>query len=108
MSVGTGTHAAFFYGTLMHPKILRRVIGHEGDRLEICPAVLMDHTRHHVKHADYPAVLPYEKSKELFERGLSREEKSVRGTLVVGLTNKDIHFLDVFEGNVCVFTGHRP
>lgn len=25
----------------MHPKILRRVIGHEGDRLEICPAVLM-------------------------------------------------------------------
>lgn len=41
MSVGTGTHAAFFYGTLMHPKILRRVIGHEGDRLEICPAVLM-------------------------------------------------------------------
>jgi hypothetical protein len=34
------THA-FFYGTLMHPKILERVIKNDGSHLEICPAVLM-------------------------------------------------------------------
>lgn len=33
--------AAFFYGTLMHPKILLRVIGNDGAHLEICSAVLM-------------------------------------------------------------------
>ena len=33
--------SAFFYGTLLHPKILRRVIGNDGSHLEICPAVLL-------------------------------------------------------------------
>jgi hypothetical protein len=33
--------SAFFYGTLLHPKILRRVIGNDGTHLEICPAVLL-------------------------------------------------------------------
>lgn len=56
---------AFFYGTLMHPKILERVIRNDGSHLEICPAALMvrpylrlenwllihdqEHTRHKVK-----------------------------------------------------------
>ena len=35
------THSAFFYGTLLHPSILRRVIGHEGAQLRICPALLL-------------------------------------------------------------------
>ncbi|KAI0065101.1 hypothetical protein BV25DRAFT_1822215 [Artomyces pyxidatus] len=91
--------SAFFYGTLMHPKILQRVIGNNGNHLEICPAVLMGYTRHHVKWADYPAILPYEKSKHLFKHDLSAEENSVRGTLVIGLTQSDIEFLDVFEGD---------
>lgn len=34
-------HAAFFYGTLMHPMILRRVINNSGNHLKICPAVLL-------------------------------------------------------------------
>ena len=34
-------YTAFFYGTLLHPAILRRVIGHEGQKLEICPALLL-------------------------------------------------------------------
>ena len=34
-------YSAFFYGTLMHPSILRRVIGHEGADLLICPAILL-------------------------------------------------------------------
>lgn len=33
--------SAFFYGTLMHPKILKRVIGNDGSHLQICPAVLL-------------------------------------------------------------------
>ncbi|KAI0661652.1 hypothetical protein C8Q70DRAFT_966296 [Cubamyces menziesii] len=97
------THSAFFYGTLLHPTILRRVIGHKGDQLEMCPALLLDHTRHKIRHADYPAVLPYAKSRTLFidsGRGdLPPEERTVRGTLVRGLSNEDIARLDLFEGD---------
>lgn len=93
------THTAFFYGTLIHPAILRRVIGHEGPELQIAPALLLDYTRHRIKHADYPGIVPYEKSKSIFRRDLSREENSVRGTLVTGLTDQDVEHLDVFEGD---------
>ena len=34
------TYNAFFYGTLLHPKVLRRVIRHTGANLKISPAVL--------------------------------------------------------------------
>lgn len=33
--------SAFFYGTLMHPKILKRVLHNDASHLQICPAVLM-------------------------------------------------------------------
>lgn len=33
-------YTAFFYGTLLHPSILRRVIGHHGTDLRISPALL--------------------------------------------------------------------
>ncbi|KII87642.1 hypothetical protein PLICRDRAFT_42147 [Plicaturopsis crispa FD-325 SS-3] len=91
--------SAFFYGTLMHPKILRRVIGNDGAHLQICPAVLLEYTRHQIQHADYPGIVPYTKSRALFNRELDAEERSVRGTLVTGLTASDIALLDVFEGN---------
>ena len=32
--------SAFFYGTLMHPQILRRVLQNDGAHLRICPAIL--------------------------------------------------------------------
>ena len=35
------SYSAFFYGTLLHPSILRRVIGHQGHELELCPALLV-------------------------------------------------------------------
>lgn len=35
------TYSAFFYGTLMHPKVLQRVIGVGGKHLQIAPAVLL-------------------------------------------------------------------
>lgn len=36
----TEGNTAFFYGTLMHPKILKRVITHEGAELEVAAAIL--------------------------------------------------------------------
>ncbi|KAI9459421.1 hypothetical protein BJY52DRAFT_1186388 [Lactarius psammicola] len=90
--------SAFFYGTLVHPKILKRVLGNDASHLKICPSILSDYTRHKVKDADYPAILPCERSRELLGRELTSEENSVRGTLVSGLTVEDVALLDVFEG----------
>ena len=91
----TMSHTAFFYGTLMAPPVLHRVIwGSQtpptpahASLLHIRPAVLHAHRRHKVKHADYPAILPVD------ARSL------VRGTLVEGLTDGDIWRLDIFEGS---------
>ncbi|KAF2191700.1 hypothetical protein K469DRAFT_718727 [Zopfia rhizophila CBS 207.26] len=88
-----GSHTAFFYGTLMAPPVLHRVIwGNtsppeiQKSALKIRPAILHKFQRHKVKHADYPAILP------------ANSTTSVRGTLVTGLTNGDIWRLDIFEG----------
>ncbi|KAJ7494766.1 hypothetical protein B0H11DRAFT_1857826 [Mycena galericulata] len=91
--------SAFFYGTLMHPKILRRVIGHDGDDLKICPAALLNFTRHCVKYADYPGIIPYSEGRSLFKHEIDREACSVRGTMVTGLSKSDIALLDLFEGS---------
>ncbi|KAG8985060.1 hypothetical protein FRB90_004958 [Tulasnella sp. 427] len=91
---------AFFYGTLMHPKILKRVIDHEGAELEVAAAILFDHTRFHVKLCDYPAVVSSDiGSQVLSGRTLSDDDKAVRGVVVKGLTARDILMLDVFEGD---------
>ncbi|TFK40393.1 hypothetical protein BDQ12DRAFT_648908 [Crucibulum laeve] len=95
---GEGSHSGFFYGTLMHPKILKKVIKNEGEHLQFCSALLLDYTRHEVMHADYPGIVPYSKGKALFDRELSQEERSVRGTLVTGLTHHDMRLLNLFEG----------
>lgn len=89
------SHTAFFYGTLMAPPVLHRVIwGSQtpptpahASLLSIRPAILHAHQRRHVKSADYPAVIP------------SSATSSVRGTLVTGLTDGDIWRLDIFEGD---------
>jgi gamma-glutamylcyclotransferase (GGCT)/AIG2-like uncharacterized protein YtfP len=93
----TMSHTAFFYGTLMAPQVLHRVIwGSQtpptpahASLLRIRPAILHAHRRHKVKHADYPAILPTKDS----------AKASVRGTLVEGLTDGDIWRLDIFEGS---------
>lgn len=86
------TYTAFFYGTLMSPPILHRVLfltsrpaDHLSSRLTISPATLHNYCRHRVRDADYPGVVP-------------EEGKSVRGTYVTGLTRANISNLDVFEG----------
>lgn len=85
---------AFFYGTLMSPAVLRRVIF--GQALPDStthrtlpapqPALLQNFQRHRVDGADYPAIIPQNGS-------------SVRGTLVTGLTDGDWWRLDIFEGS---------
>lgn len=52
------------------------------------------------QHADYPAVLPYRRSRELYEHDLPPEGRVVRGTLVRDLEQADIELLDIFEGDV--------
>ncbi|KAF7374863.1 Phosphoric monoester hydrolase [Mycena sanguinolenta] len=91
--------SAFFYGTLMHPKILTRVIHNDGSHLQICQAVLLKYTRHKVKFADYPGIVPYSQSHVFFDQELDRDACSVRGTMVTGLTKTDLQFLDIFEGD---------
>ncbi|THV07394.1 hypothetical protein K435DRAFT_710241 [Dendrothele bispora CBS 962.96] len=91
--------SAFFYGTLMHPKILLTVIDNNGSHLRLTPAVLLNYTRHKVKNQVYPGIVPYKRGRELFIRELEQEERSVRGMLVTGLTEEDIECLDQFEGD---------
>jgi hypothetical protein len=93
----TMAHTAFFYGTLMAPPVLHRVIwGSQtpptpahASLLRVRPAILHAHRRHKVKHADYPAILSTNPT----------SSSSVRGTLVEGLTDGDIWRLDIFEGS---------
>ncbi len=57
--------------------------------------------------ADFPAIVPRERSEGVMERGLTSEESSVRGTLVMGLTAEDVATLDAFEGDVCIRSFHH-
>jgi len=91
-----GSHTAFFYGTLMAPRVLDRVCHgpdlpnsttrHINAALTIRPALLKGFRRHRVLHADYPGIVP-------------DETGTVRGTVVSGLTDGDIWRLDIFEGD---------
>jgi hypothetical protein len=51
----------------------------------------------------YPGIVPFSQSHDkLFKarNDLSQEDRCVRGTLVTGLTIRDIRLLDFFEGTV--------
>ncbi|KDQ18166.1 hypothetical protein BOTBODRAFT_29503 [Botryobasidium botryosum FD-172 SS1] len=93
---------AFFYGTLMHPKILRRVLGDDGAHLRICGAILPGYSRRKVRNASYPAVISWPEAARLFgdEETAPQEEQCIRGTLVYGLTQEDRVRLDYFEGGM--------
>lgn len=94
-------------------------------------------TIHVRQDADYPAILPYWRSRSMFDHDpkpdhdlkldhdfksdhdleldhdpkpdhnlkvdhdLKPDQRSVRGSLVSGLTDQDIEQLDIFEGDVC-------
>ncbi|KAI5451918.1 hypothetical protein NCC49_001219 [Naganishia albida] len=93
------TEDFFFFGTLMVPQILTRVLGHKGEGLTFQDAILPGYVRHCVKGADYPGILHVDDSRRLLQREVTTEESIVRGTFVRGLSLADVHALDVFEGD---------
>lgn len=97
------THTAFFYGTLMAPAVLHRVIHGttkpepwQRDLITIRPALLHAYRRHKVSGADYPAICP---AKLSCNDTVVSTTASVRGSLVTGLNAQDIRRLDIFEGD---------
>ncbi|OHE96735.1 AIG2-like family protein [Colletotrichum orchidophilum] len=89
----SGPHTAFFYGTLMEPKVFFTVVQGNGnpsqaikDLYTFTPAILHDYTRHRVQFADYPGMI-------------SEAGGSVLGIYATGLTDANILKLDFFEGS---------
>ncbi|KAI1339028.1 AIG2-like family-domain-containing protein [Xylariaceae sp. FL0016] len=90
----SGTHAAFFYGTLMAPEVFFTVCYRSSienvsvlkSLHEFKPAILHGYCRRRVKLADYPGIIP-------------DTDHEVRGMYVTGLTDANMHHLDVFEGS---------
>lgn len=88
----------------MAPQVLHRVISGSPyssaaasrSAITSTPAILHNHRRHRVKHADYPAVIPISPSSS---PSSSSSSPSVRGTYVTGLTRADMYRLDLFEGD---------
>jgi len=100
----------------MAPQILHRVIHGRADPepwqkalLTFQPAVLHGYQRHRVRGADYPAIVRASGSSQSTERTEEEPENeaeathsartSVLGTLVSGLTEGDVHRLDIYEGS---------
>ncbi|KAI1827560.1 AIG2-like family-domain-containing protein [Xylaria intraflava] len=89
-----GTHAAFFYGTLMAAEVFFTVCYRfSSENVAVLkslhqfqPAMLHGYCRRRVKHADYPGITPDPKHE-------------VRGVYVTGLTDANIFHLDQFEGS---------
>ncbi|KAL4804900.1 putative disease resistance protein Aig2 [Aspergillus unguis] len=114
-----GDHVLFFYGTLMAPQILHRVIHGsptpeqwQKDLVRFRPAILHDFRRHRVRGADYPGIIRARTQTQMQTSQKGAEEEtiaaplpgsessaSVLGTVVSGLTDGDIHRLDIFEGS---------
>jgi hypothetical protein len=89
----------------MSPQILHRVIHGRANpepwqkaTLHFQPAILHGYRRHRVRNADYPGILPVAGTEESSGTKTS-PTTSVMGTLVSGLTDGDVHRLDVFEGD---------
>ncbi|GAW25577.1 putative disease resistance protein [Rosellinia necatrix] len=89
-----GTHAAFFYGTLMAPEVFFTVCYRNStDNIAVLrslhkfqPAILHGYCRRRVQFADYPGMTP-------------DQEHEVRGMYVTGLTTANMYHLDQFEGS---------
>ncbi|OBT67462.1 hypothetical protein VE03_03069 [Pseudogymnoascus sp. 23342-1-I1] len=85
---------AFVYGTLMVPQILYRVCYNTENplpevvsHLRLTPALLRNYSRRKVLRADFPGII-------------AQTNHSVLGTVISGLTNEDVKWLDHFEGDM--------
>ncbi|CAG7964096.1 unnamed protein product [Penicillium nalgiovense] len=103
-----GDHVLFFYGTLMVPQILHRVIHGQADpepwqkaMLRFQPAILHGYRQHRVENADYPGIVAVPETQPETESPAPKTSAgtSVIGTLVSGLTDGDVYRLDRFEGS---------
>ena len=90
----------------MAPQMLHRVIHGSASpepwqkaTLKFQPAVLHGYRRHRVRGADYPGIVLAEKATESSSASPSSSRTSVLGTLVSGLTDGDVHRLDIYEGS---------
>ncbi|KAK4169053.1 AIG2-like family-domain-containing protein [Cladorrhinum sp. PSN259] len=88
-----GSHAAFFYGTLMAPEVFYTVCYNSKDVPKairdlhtFTPAILHGYCRRRVRFAVYPGMV-------------EDSAHSVRGMYVTGLTAANIGHLDNFEGS---------
>lgn len=103
----------------MAPQILHRVIHGsptpqqwQKDLIRFRPAILHDYQRHRVRNADYPGIIqgpttqapasstepPAIETEKTDSLG-PNSHASVLGTVVSGLTDGDLHRLDIFEGS---------
>ncbi|KAK0561075.1 hypothetical protein OC861_005995 [Tilletia horrida] len=98
-----GTHTLFFYGTLVHPAILERVIGNPGAHLRVRTAILPAYATWHVTNVDYPALVSLSNRQPIVPQGqdaaTAAKTTVVPGTVVSGLTDSDLRYLDLFEGD---------
>ncbi|EPE05013.1 disease resistance protein [Ophiostoma piceae UAMH 11346] len=88
------TASSFFYGTLMAPEVFFTVCYRLGrppaaliKQHPFQDAMLHGYTRHRVQGQDYPGIIED-----------STEGACVRGMLAEGITETNMHRLDVFEG----------
>ncbi|PWN44454.1 hypothetical protein IE81DRAFT_340100 [Ceraceosorus guamensis] len=93
-----GKHDAFFYGTLIHPAVLRRIIGRACD-LPVSLAILPGYTAQRVHHAEYPALVSLPDLPDLLAKSDRNSHSYTRGVLVKGLSAADVLALDTFEGD---------
>lgn len=74
----------FAYGTLQVPEVMTRVTG---ERFDGVAAVLPGYRCLQVRDADYPGIAPETRAK-------------THGTVLMGLTDRDLEHLDRFEGEL--------
>lgn len=88
--------SCFFYGTLMFPAIVTRLLGRSASELDFSEAILPGFVRLHIKERDYPALVTLEDANKTFG---NLGEDSVKGVLVKGLTSAEMDLLDEWEGD---------
>ncbi|ORY79058.1 AIG2-like family-domain-containing protein [Protomyces lactucae-debilis] len=89
------SYSCFFYGTLMHPAVLNRVIS-STETPAYLPVILPGYARFRVKGQDYPGVIA---AQDAPEGSVAEANVSVAGMLVSHLSSYAIKRLDAFEGD---------
>jgi gamma-glutamylcyclotransferase (GGCT)/AIG2-like uncharacterized protein YtfP len=79
-------------------KVIAKVVGHETRDLHFSLARLQDHARHHIRGADYPALVSAVVHHTLAGNNATKNP-SVQGVLVSGLSEQDMKLLDAWEGD---------